>query len=129
LDLLDLHTRDGARDDQALNFTGPLEDRVGIEVARRRPRQGFFPNWADPRMMEVAPFKVASTRFCTLLVGSERAPKNLADSIPVMSNTTNDILASPPERRLWTVNDLVLYFSVKSVSELIKRHPDRRRLN
>jgi hypothetical protein len=80
-------------------------------------------------MMEVAPFKVASTRFCTLLVGSERAPKNLADSIPVMSNTTNDILASPPERRLWTVNDLVLYFSTKSVNELIKRHPDRRRLN
>jgi transposase-like protein len=36
-----------------------------------------------------------------------------------MSNTTNDILASPPERRLWTVNDLVLYFSIKSVSELI----------
>lgn len=41
-----------------------------------------------------------------------------------MSNTTSDIPARPPEGRLRTVNDLVLYFSVKTIGDLIKRHPD-----
>ena len=67
------------------------------------------------------PFNGGSDRFCTLLVGRERARVNLADSIQVMSNASSDI---PPEGRLWTVNDLVLYFSVKTVGDLIKRHPD-----
>lgn len=122
--LLDVHAGYGARDDEPLDLTSPLEDRVGIEVAHKFPRQGFFPNWADPQIREIDPFTGDLGRFCTRFVGSERAPRNLPDSIPVMSNTTDDTLASPPEGRLWAANDLVLYFGIKSVGELIKRHPD-----
>jgi hypothetical protein len=59
-------------------------------------------------------------------MGPERARVNQPDSIQVMSNVTKDILASQPEGRLCTVNDLVLYFSVKTIGDLIKRHPDFR---
>jgi predicted DNA-binding transcriptional regulator AlpA len=119
-----VHARNGPCNDQALYFRSPFENCVGTRVAHKSPGQGFFPNWADPRMMNVDAFVGSSTRFCTQFMGRERAQVRLADSIQVVSNTTSDIPASPPEGRLWTVNDLVLYFSVKTIGDLIKRHPD-----
>jgi hypothetical protein len=50
LDLLDLHSRDGARDDQALNFTGPFEDRVGPIGATISTGHGTFRSEIDPQM-------------------------------------------------------------------------------
>jgi len=41
-----------------------------------------------------------------------------------MRNTTNDNPAGPPQDRLWTEDDLALFFVFKSVGELIERHPD-----
>lgn len=41
-----------------------------------------------------------------------------------MSNTNHESTASPPEGRLWTVHELVLFFGVKSFSAFTKRHPD-----
>jgi len=37
LGLLDVHTRDGARNDETLDLTGPFKNRVSIGVARRAP--------------------------------------------------------------------------------------------
>ena len=119
-----MYSRDGPRDDQSLDLTRALEDRVDTRVAHKSPGQGFFPSWVDPRIRNIDAFRGSSTRFCPQFMGPERARVNLADSIQVMSNATSDIPASPPEGRLWTVNDLVLYFSVKTVGDLIKRHPD-----
>ena len=41
-----------------------------------------------------------------------------------MRNTTNDNPTGPPQDRLWTEDDLALFFVFKSVGELIERHPD-----
>jgi len=41
-----------------------------------------------------------------------------------MRNTTNENPAGPPQDRLWTEDDLALFFVFKSVGELIERHPD-----
>lgn len=70
------------------------------------------------------PFKGGSDRFCTLLVGRQRAPQIVADKILIMRNTTNENPAGPPHDRLWTEDDLALFFVFKSVGELIERHPD-----
>ena len=84
--LSDVHARNGPCNDQALYFRSPFENRVDIGVPHRSPRQRFFPNWIDPRITVMDPFNGGSDRFCTLLVGRERARVNLADSIQVMSN-------------------------------------------
>jgi hypothetical protein len=52
LDLPDLHTRDGARDDKTLNFTGPLEDREGIRVMYNSPDQRLFLRRLDPEISD-----------------------------------------------------------------------------
>jgi hypothetical protein len=41
-----------------------------------------------------------------------------------MRNITNDNPAGPSQDRLWTEDDLALFFVFKSVGELIGRHPD-----
>jgi hypothetical protein len=41
-----------------------------------------------------------------------------------MRNITNDNPTGPPQDRLWTEDDLALFFVFKSISELIERHPD-----
>ena len=41
-----------------------------------------------------------------------------------MRNITNDNPTGPPQDRLWTEDDLALFFVFKSVGELIERHPD-----
>jgi len=43
LGLPDLYARDGACNDQTLNFRSPLEDCVDIEVARNSPDHRLFP--------------------------------------------------------------------------------------
>ena len=63
--LPDVHTGNGARNDEALDLTGPFEDRVGIGVADEVPGQSFFPNWADPRITGMDPFNTCSGRFRT----------------------------------------------------------------
>jgi hypothetical protein len=37
--LPDVHAGNGARNDEALDLTGPFEDRVGIGVAHKSPDQ------------------------------------------------------------------------------------------
>lgn len=119
-----MHTRDGPRDDESLDLAGSFKDRVGIGVAPRSPRQGFFPNWIDPRITVMDPFSGGSDHFCTLLVGRERAPKSSTQILEVMRNTTNDNPAGPPQDRLWTEDDLAAFFVLRSIVELIERHPN-----
>ena len=42
----------------------------------------------------------------------------------LVNNTFHENTAVPPEGRLWTASDLSLFFGVKSVGDLIKRHAD-----
>jgi hypothetical protein len=53
-------------------------------VAHRSPRQRFFPNWTDPRIMGLDPFRGGSDLFCTLLMGPERAPKVFDSRTPIL---------------------------------------------
>jgi hypothetical protein len=57
-------------------------------------------------------------------VGRERAPQFSTAMIPVVRNTTNDNPTGPPQDRLWTEDDLALFFVFRSVGEPIERHPD-----
>jgi len=52
LGLPDLYTRDGARNDQTLNFRSPLEDCVDTGVTNNSPRQGLFSRRIGPGMSE-----------------------------------------------------------------------------
>ena len=71
--LSDVHARNGPCNDQALYFRSPFKNRVDIEMTHESPRQTFFPNWRDPRIMRIDPFKSGSGRFCTWLVGRQSA--------------------------------------------------------
>ena len=48
--LPDVDARNRARDDQALNFRSPLEDRVGIRAMCNLPNQRLFLRRLDPGM-------------------------------------------------------------------------------
>src|ERR1035437_910317 len=92
-----VYSRNGPRDDQSLDLTRALEDRVGIRVAHKSPHQGLFVNWRDPRITEIDPCAGGSGRICTWLVGRERAPQFSTAMIPVMRNTANDNPTGPPQ--------------------------------
>ena len=55
LGLPDLYARDGACNDQTLNFRSPLEDRVSIGVAHKSPSHRSFLKYVDPHKSEFDP--------------------------------------------------------------------------
>lgn len=97
-------------------------------MASKLPGQRFFSNAIDPLTVAIDPLTIRSPLDAgplrNRLVGPERAPTFGDFIMTVVSNNNSDISLSPPEGRLWATSDLALYFGVKSVGELIKRHPD-----
>src|ERR1035437_246259 len=77
-----VYSRNDPRDDQSLDLTRALEDRVGIRVTHKHPGQMIFPNWQDPRITEIDQFTGSSGRFCTPLVGRECAPQSSTVKLP-----------------------------------------------
>ena len=63
-------------------------------------------------------------RFCTRLVGRERAPQFSTEILLAVRNTNNDNPIGAPQDRLWTEDDVALFFVFQSVVEHIKRRPD-----
>ena len=78
LGLPDVHARDGARNDQALNFRGPFEDRVVPIGATRSTGRDTFRREMDPQINGKTSFRPDLVRSRSPLMALARAPLRVA---------------------------------------------------